>query len=164
MLFRSLAAIRQQLLDSILELDPSFFESLVVTLLVKMGYGPDEQSGAVTKASHDSGIDGIIREDRLGLGLIYLQAKRYAPQNKVGRRAIQEFVGAMEHVSKGIFITTSSFTPEALSYAEKQQQKSIKLIDGQLLSDLLVKYEVGVNVAQTVSVYRIDSDYFNTGS
>lgn len=159
-----LASIRQQLLESILEQEPRFFEHLVVILLLKMGYGPDDQSGTVTRASHDSGIDGIISEDRLGLGLIYLQAKRYAPHNTVGRRAVQEFVGAMEHVNKGIFITTSSFTDKALAYAEKQQQKSIKLIDGQLLSELLVKYEVGVNVAQTVSIYRIDSDYFNTGS
>lgn len=159
-----LASIRQQLLDSILEQDPSFFEHLVVSLLLKMGYGPDDQAGVVTGASHDGGIDGIISEDRLGLGLIYLQAKRYAPKNKVGRRALQEFVGAMEHIKKGIFITTSGFTKEALSYVEKQQQKSIKLIDGQFLSELLVKYEVGVYVAQTVSIYKIDSDYFNTGS
>ncbi len=155
------SSIRQQLLDLILKQDPNFFEHLVVSLLLKMGYGPDDQAGVVTGASHDGGIDGIISEDRLGLGLIYLQAKRYAPQNKIGRRALQEFVGAMEHIRKGIFITTSSFTKEALSYIEKQQQKSIKLIDGQLLSELLVKYEVGVYVAQTVSIYKIDSDYFN---
>ena len=157
------SAIRQQLLDAIYKQDPSFFEPLVVSLLLKMGYGPDDQAGVVTGASHDGGIDGIISEDRLGLGLIYLQAKRYAPKNKIGRPDLQKFVGAMEHINKGIFITTSSFTDDAVSYIEKQQQKSIKLIDGQLLSELLVRYEVGVYVAQSISIYKINSDYFNTG-
>lgn len=159
-----LSSIRRQVLDAILKQNPAFFERLVVTLLLKMGYGPDDQAGVVTRASHDGGIDGIISEDRLGLGLIYLQAKRYAPQNKIGRRTLQEFVGAMEHISKGIFITTSSFTKEALSYIDKQQQKSIKLIDGQFLSELLVRYEVGVCIDKTVSIYKIDAGFFRTGS
>lgn len=159
-----IAFVKQQVLELILENSPDFFEHLVVSLLLKMGYGSDDHAGTVTKPSHDGGIDGIISEDRLGLTQIYLQAKRYAPKNKVGRRALQEFVGAMEHIQKGVFITTSSFTKEAESYIEKQQQKSIKLIDGMFLAELLVKYEVGVSVAQKVSIYRIDSEYFNTGS
>lgn len=157
-----LSIIKQQVLDFILNNNPDFFEHLVVELLLKMGYGYDKQSGIVTGASHDGGIDGIISEDKLGLDLIYIQAKRYSLKNKVGRKELQAFVGAMEHIQKGVFITTSSFTKEAIEYIEKQQQKNVKLINGVLLSELLVKYEVGVFVAQTVSIYKIDSEYFNS--
>lgn len=159
-----IALVKQRVLELVLANSPDFFEHLVVSLLLKMGYGSDDHAGTVTRPSHDGGIDGIISEDKLGLDQIYLQAKRYAPKNKVGRRALQEFVGAMEHIRKGVFITTSSFTKEAVTYIEKQQQKSIKLIDGMFLAELLVRYEVGVYVAQKVSIYRIDSEYFNTGS
>ena len=131
-----------------------------IDLLLEMGYGKDKSSGVVTGRSHDGGIDGIISEDKLGLDLIYIQAKKYSPTNKVGRKEIQAFIGAMEHVQKGVFITTSKFTREALSFVDKQQQKSIKLIDGELLADLLVKYKVGVDVAQSFSLYKLDADYF----
>lgn len=156
-----LTTIKQQVLGSILDNNPDFFEHLVVELLLKMGYGYDKQSGIVTGASHDGGIDGIISEDKLGLDLIYIQAKRYTSKNKVGRRELQAFIGAMEHIQKGVFITTSDFTKEATGYIEKQQQKNVKLINGVLLSELLIKYEVGVFVVQTISIYKIDSDYFN---
>jgi len=152
--------IRQQVFDCVLNNSPQFFEHLVIDLLLEMGYGKDKSSGIVTGRSHDGGIDGIISEDKLGLDLIYIQAKKYFPTNKVGRKEIQAFIGAMEHIQKGVFITTSSFTREALSFVDKQQQKSIKLIDGELLADLLVKYGVGVSVAQSFSLYKLDTDYF----
>jgi len=152
--------IRQQVFDCVLSNSPQFFEHLVIELLLKMGYGADKSSGVVTGRSHDGGIDGIISEDKLGLNLIYIQAKKYLPKNRIGRKEIQAFIGAMEHVQKGVFITTSTFTKEATSFVEKQQQKNIKLIDGDLLADLLVKYGVGVNVAQTFALYRLDVDYF----
>ena len=119
--------IRQQVFDSVLNNSPEFFEHLVVDLLLKMGYGYDKNSGIVTGKPHDGGIDGIISEDKLGLDLIYIQAKRFANGNKVTRHDLQAFIGAMEHINKGVFITTSSFTRSAIQFIEKQQQKNIKL-------------------------------------
>lgn len=153
--------VRQQVIDCILNNSPGFFEHLVVDLLLKMGYGYDKNAGIVTGKPHDGGIDGIISEDKLGLDLIYIQAKRFANDNKVTRHDLQAFIGAMEHINKGVFITTSSFTQSAEQFIEKQQQKSIKLIDGNLLADLLVKYEVGVALAQSVKLYKLDTEYFN---
>lgn len=152
--------IRQQIFECILSNSPAFFEHLVMDLLLGMGYGADRTSGVVTGRSHDGGVDGVISEDKLGLDLIYIQAKRYDPSNKVGRKEIQAFIGAMEHVQKGVFITTSAFTKEAISFVEKQQQKNIKLIDGTFLTELLVKYEVGLTTAKKVSLYRVDLDYY----
>lgn len=156
-----IASIKQQVLECILNESPAFFEHLVLNLLLKMGYGYGEQAGVVTGRPHDGGIDGIISEDKLGLDLIYFQAKRYSSSNKVGRNELQAFIGAMEHVQKGVYITTSKFTKEAAAFIEKQQQKNVKLIDGDLLSELLVKYEVGISPAQTISIYKIDTEYFN---
>lgn len=156
-----LRMIQQQVFDSILNNSPQFFEHLVLNLLLEMGYGEDKSSGVVTGRSHDGGIDGIISEDKLGLNLIYIQAKRYLVTKKIGRKEIQAFIGAMGNVQKGVFITTSTFTKEASTFAKTQQQKSLKLIDGELLTSLLVKYGVGVNVAQTFSLYKLDMDYFN---
>lgn len=154
-------SVKQQVFDAVIHNSPTFFEHLVMDLLLAMGYGADKTSGIVTKRSHDGGIDGIISQDKLGLDLIYLQAKRYDPKNKVRRQDIQAFIGAMEHVQKGVFITTSSFTKEAKQFIERQQQKSIKLIEGAQLAALMVKYRVGVNVAQTFSLYKLDLDYFS---
>lgn len=156
-----IASIKQQVLDCILNDSPAFFEHLVLDLLLKMGYGYGEQAGVVTGRPHDGGIDGIISEDKLGLDLIYFQAKRYSVSNKVGRSELQAFIGVMEHVQKGVYITTSKFTKEAAAFIEKQQQKNVKLIDGDFLSELLVRYEVGVISAQTISIYKIDAEYFN---
>lgn len=158
-----LANIKQQLIDEILGSDPAFFEQLVVQLLVKMGYGYDKDSSEVTGLTNDGGIDGVINEDKLGLDKIYLQAKRYSRENKVGRPDLQMFVGAMENVQKGVFITTSLFSKQALDYAEKQQQKNLKLIDGVMLAELMVKYEVGTTSIKSFNTYRIDKDYFNEG-
>lgn len=159
---RHVSSLKQDIYERIVGNTPEFFEHLVVDLLIKMGYGYGEKSGVVTGRSHDGGIDGIISEDKLGLGLIYIQAKRYSKNNKVGRKEIQAFIGAMEHVQKGVFITTSFFTKEAISFAEKQQQKSIKLIDGESLADLLVKNEIGLQPSYSFMLYRIDSDYYGS--
>ena len=153
-------SVKQQVFELIVGNSPSFFEHLVMDLLLAIGYGVDKSSGVVTGRSHDGGIDGIISEDKLGLDLIYIQAKRYETSNKVGRKEIQAFIGAMENVQKGVFITTSSFTKEAAAFVEKQQQKRIRLIDGEYLVDLLVRYGVGVDVAKTINLYKIDTDYF----
>lgn len=154
-------SLKEQLLQNILENDPSFFEQLVVNLLIKMGYGYNEDSGIVVGKSHDSGIDGVINEDKLGLDKIYVQAKRYNATNTVGRKELQSFVGAMLGVQKGVFLTTSSFTKEAKSYVDSVKDKHIKLIDGKLLTDLMLKYAVGVQAVNQYVVYRIDEDYFS---
>ncbi len=152
--------IKQQLLETIMANSPIFFEQLVIELLLKMGYGYDGTSGVVTGGPHDNGIDGIISEDKLGLDLIYIQAKRYSIDNKVGRKELQAFIGAMGHVHKGVFITTSSFTKEASTFGSSQQQKSIKLIDGNLLAEYMIKHEIGVENVETFNVYKVDRDYF----
>lgn len=152
--------LKIQIINHILGCHPSFFESLVVKLLIEMGYGVDEQSGKVLGKSHDGGIDGVIYEDRLGLSKIYIQAKRYEPGNTIGRQILQSFVGAMQDVQKGVFITTSTFTKEASEYAENQQQKSLKLINGDLLADFMIKYGIGLEKVKTYVVYILNEDYF----
>ena len=128
--------------------------------MLEMGYGSDELSGHVLGKSHDGGIDGVIYEDKLGLSKIYIQAKRNDSGNTIGRPLLQAFVGAMQDVQKGVFITISSFTKEARTYAEKQQQKSLKLIDGDLLAELMIKYGIGLEKVQTYTVYKINEDFF----
>lgn len=151
---------KQELLDVILNQAPSFFEQLVVDLLLKMGYGYDKTAGMVTGGSHDNGIDGIISEDKLGLDLIYIQAKRFSANNKVGRKDLQAFIGAMGNIQKGVFITTSTYTKEASTFGKQQQQKNIKLIDGDMLAEYMIKYQIGVECVKTFDIYKIDSDYF----
>ncbi len=152
--------IYAQIIDIITGKLPEFFERLIVDLLLKMGYGYDRNSGIVVGGSHDGGVDGIINEDKLGLSLIYLQAKRYTSGNNVGRPEIQSFVGAMQNIQKGVFITTSGFTREAMEYVERQQQKSLRLIDGEMLARLMVKYEVGIVSQQSLKIYKVDNSYF----
>lgn len=157
---RHITTLKNEILDRIINNSSTYFEKLVVDLLLKMGYGYDNDSGFVTGQSHDGGIDGIIFEDNFGLDRIYIQAKRYAAGKKVSRPELQAFIGAMEDVQKGVFITTSQFTSEATTYANKQQQKHLKLIDGALLAELLVKYEIGLSTAQILKIYKIDADYY----
>ena len=137
----------------------------MVDLIVAMGYGGTRAS-VVQKLgkSGDEGIDGIVNEDPLGLDVVYLQAKRYAHDNTVGRERIQQFAGALvgQGASKGVFVTTSSFTKGAIEYANKVPQKII-LIDGNELSLLLVRYSVGVRTERVFELKRIDLDYFNEG-
>lgn len=155
-----ISLIETEINRQIMNNHPSFFEKLMVDLLIKMGYGYDQTSGVVVGGSHDGGIDGIIYEDKLGLDQIYLQAKRYKQGNSVGRRELQAFVGAMQNVQKGVFITTSSFTKEARQYVEQQQQKNLKLIDGKMLISLMIKYEIGIVSEEVIKIYRLDSSYF----
>ena len=153
-------ALSQELLSRILTCSPVFFEELVVELLVAMGYGGSRRdAGERVGQSGDGGIDGIIKEDRLGLDTIYIQAKRW--QGNVGRPEIQKFVGALQgqRARKGVFITTSSFTSDAVDYASRIDTKVV-LIDGQHLANLMMDFDVGVSVAATYAVKRIDSDYF----
>ena len=155
------SALAKDLLTKILEMSPSFFEKLVVELLVKMGYGGSfEDAASVTQYSHDEGIDGVIKEDKLGLDTIYIQAKRW-DKGTVGRKEIQAFVGAinMKHASKGVFITTSTFTDEAKKCAKEVQSK-IVLIDGEQLCKYMIEYNLGVSPRQVYEIKQIDSDYF----
>ena len=148
------------LLSKVMEQSPAFFEQLVVDLLVKMGYGGSfADSAKVTQLSNDEGIDGIIYEDKLGLDKIYIQAKRWS--NSVGRPVIQQFAGALvgQNATKGVFITTSSFSKEAKQYVVGLHQK-IVLIDGQELAKFMIEYNVGVSTKKTYEVKRIDTDYF----
>lgn len=153
--------LAQELINRILTCSPAFFESLVVELLVKMGYGGSRKdAGERIGQSGDGGIDGIIKEDRLGLDVIYLQAKRW--QGSVGRPEIQKFVGALQgqRARKGVFITTSGFTSDAVDYVSRVDTKVV-LIDGPLLASLMIDFDVGVSAAAAYTVKKIDSDYFD---
>ena len=141
---------------------PERFERLVVDLLVRMGYGGTRQdAGQAIGRSGDGGIDGIIKEDRLGLDAIYIQAKRWADTNSVGRPEIQKFAGALQghRARKGVFITTSYFTKDAADYVDRIDSK-IVLIDGVTLAQLMIDFGLGVAPIASYEVKRIDSDYF----
>lgn len=153
-------SLAQELINKVMELSPAFFEKLVVELLVKMGYGGSiKDAGRAIGKSGDEGIDGTIKEDKLGLDIIYIQAKRWT--GVVGRPELQKFVGALagQGAKKGIFITTSSFTRDALDYVPRNETK-IVLIDGDQLSQLMIDYNLGVTTMNSYEVKRIDSDYF----
>lgn len=153
-----------ELLNKILGQSFDFFEQLVVDLIVAMGYGGSvEDAGRATKKTNDEGVDGVIKEDKLGLDNIYLQAKRWQKANTVGRPEIQKFVGALagQGARKGIFITTSSFTKDALEY-KPRNDTSIVLIDGIKLVDLMYEYNIGVATERKFEVKRIDNDYFES--
>lgn len=148
-------------LEAIKSQSPQFFEHLVVQLMQAMGYGGwSAESGQATQYTSDGGIDGIINEDPLGLETIYLQAKRYT-DNVIGRPDIQAFVGALEmrRARKGVFITTSRFSKDALEYISMIEKKVV-LIDGKQLADLMIKHNLGVSVKETYQVKTIDTDYF----
>lgn len=152
--------LSDELLEKIKSCSPRFFENLVVELLVKMGYGGSrKEAGEVIGKSGDGGIDGIIKEDRLGLDIIYIQAKRW--ENVVGRPEIQKFAGALlgQKARKGIFITTSYFTDDADDYANNIESKLI-LIDGDKLAKLMIEHSVGLNTVNIYEVKKIDNDYF----
>jgi len=149
-----------QLLNQIKNGSPYFFEKLVLDLLLKMGYGGSEiDNGELTQKGSDEGIDGIIKEDRLGLDKIYLQAKKW--ENNVGRPEIQKFVGALQgkRAKKGIFITTSTFSKDAYDYAQNLDVAVI-LIDGKKLAEYMIETELGVTLKQNYKIFDIESDYF----
>ena len=138
----------------------AFFEELVIDLLVAMGYGGSrEDAGKAVGGSGDGGIDGIINEDKLGLDMIYVQAKRW--ESNVGEPPVRDFVGALDGagVQKGVFITTSDFNPAAKDFAERSS-KSIILIDGNQLAQYMIDHNVGVSIEKTYEIKRVDSDYF----
>ncbi|MEY3775080.1 MAG: hypothetical protein RLZZ129_1860 [Verrucomicrobiota bacterium] len=153
--------IAKDLLQRLKTASPHFFERLVVELLVKMGYGGTRKdAGQAIGKSGDEGIDGIIKEDRLGLDTIYIQAKRW--ENSVGRPEIQKFAGALQgfRAKKGIFITTAEFTSEARHYAERIDSK-IVLLDGGEVAELMIDFGLGVSSVASYEVKRVDSDYFS---
>lgn len=151
------------LLSEIMERSPAFFEKMVVQLLLKMGYGSALEDGFVTGCSGDEGIDGIIREDKLGFSSIYIQAKRWAEDKAIGRPEIQKFVGALagQGAQKGLFITTGTFTKEARSYVEKQLATKVVLVDGEKLTKLMIEYNLGVSVESVYTIKKIDTDFFS---
>jgi restriction system protein len=158
--------LRDELADELLarlkKSSPAFFERVVVELLVKMGYGGSRaDAGKAIGKSGDGGIDGIIKEDKLGLDVVYIQAKRWE-NNPVGRPDVMQFVGALQaqKANKGIFITTSRFTDEARSYVSQVGSK-IVLIDGEQLTSLMIEHDVGLSTVSMYPVKKIDTDYFD---
>lgn len=153
--------LARELLERIKALSPAFFEKLVVDLMIRMGYGGSrEDAGKTVGRSGDGGIDGVINEDRLGLDVIYLQAKRW--EKTVGRPEIQGFVGSLagKRANKGVFITTSSFSAEARNYVETIGAKVV-LIDGETLGTLMIQHDLAVTTTASYDVKRVDSDYFD---
>lgn len=161
------AVLRDDLLNAIMEKEPRFFEHLVVKLLQKMSYGGAlEDAGFVTGKSSDEGIDGEIREDKLGFSTIYIQAKRWDPSTTVSRPEIQRFVGALggKNGNRGLFITTAKFSRDSIVYAQrKPNNASIILVDGDMLAQLMIEYNIGVSTVNTFEVKRIDNDFFTDG-
>jgi len=157
------SALKGEILNEIMTQDPVFFEKLVVTLLMKMGYGGSlNGKGIVTPLSNDEGIDGIIREDKLGFSNIYIQAKRYALDSTIGRPDVQAFVGAIaRREGKGLFITTAKFAKTARDYAEANH---IVLVDGDDLADLMIEYNLGLSTTHAYEIKKIDSDFFEDGT
>jgi restriction system protein len=156
------AALRELLLSRILRSPPAFFERLIVRLLVAMGFGGQVDGTAEALGrSGDDGVDGVIDQDALGLDRVYLQAKRYAPSNPVGPSAIRDFFGSLDiaKASKGVFITTSSFSRSAQETAARLG-KRIVLIDGDQLAALMIRYDVGVRIEETFHIKKIDEDFF----
>jgi restriction system protein len=157
------ADLREKLLQRLREAEPAFFEQVFIDVLVAMGYGASRESGEVRGKAGDGGLDGVIREDRLGLDLIYVQAKRYDAANVVGPEKVREFSGALDVTGsrKGVFITTSRFTAEAKRFAEQLQAKRIVLVDGEMLADLMLKHGVGVRQkGEPILVQELDLNYF----
>lgn len=155
--------LADELLQKVLLQTPRFFEQVVVDVLRSMGYGYDmEESCRTTRYSKDDGIDGIIKEDKLGLSSIYLQAKKWDPaKQKVSKPEVQKFVGALNEqgATKGVFITTSEFTKDARDYVPKNGVKLV-LIGGRELADYMIEFGVGVSTKKTYDIKKIDSDYF----
>ena len=154
--------LKTELLARILQATPTFFEHLIIDLMLAMGYG-GSGSGRHLGRSSDGGVDGIINEDPLGLDVVYLQAKRYAPGNGIGVEKIREFAGTLDErgAIKGVLVTTSHFAGPALTYAERSPKRLI-LIDGDRLTQLMVRYGVGVRTFRTFDLRRLDADYFSS--
>jgi restriction system protein len=156
------AAVAAEVLDRVRQREPAFLEQLVLAVLTAMGYGGAAGAAEHLGRSGDEGLDGVIRQDPLGLDRIYVQAKRYGASRAVGRPEIQEFVGALHgaQADRGIFITTSRFTPEATTYADRVAARVV-LIDGAALSALMVRHNIGVQDQQAYVIKRVDEDFFD---
>lgn len=158
------SSLQADLMDEILKMSPYDFESLIVKLLLKMGYGTLRQNeDAVTKKSGDEGIDGVVSADKFGFDSIYVQAKKWQTTSTVGRPDIQKFLGALagQGATKGIFFTTSHFSKEALDFANKQLHQKIILVDGDQLTKLMTEYNLGVSAIETFVIKKVDYDFFN---
>ena len=154
-------SVADELLRRIKNESPDFLEQAVLQLLHKMGYGSSEDDLAHLGGAGDGGVDGVINQDTLGLDQIYIQAKRYS-EGTIGRPQIQGFVGALagKHASRGIFITTSDFSKDAREYAANLKETRVILIDGELLSRLMIRHKVGVTTARVFEVPEIDENFF----
>ncbi len=155
-------ALKKELLDRILAAPPAFFESLIVALLLAMGYGGSrEEAGKIVGRSGDGGIDGVIDQDALGLDRVYVQAKRYVAENAVSEPEIRAFSGSLgaAKANKGVFVTTSYFTQPAQNFAERHPFK-IVLIDGERLAALMIRHNVGVRIDETLFLKKMDEDFF----
>lgn len=156
-------ALAEDLLSEIMNKSPDFFERLVVELLQKMGYGGAvDEPGLIVGQTGDEGIDGIIKEDKLGFNMIYIQAKRWDPDRSVGRPEIQKFVGALagQGASKGLFITTAKFSQQAQDYVKKQHTTKVVLVDGLTLAKLMIDYDLGVSTVSVYPIKKLDTDFF----
>lgn len=157
------SAVAAELLNRIRDREPAFLEQLVLRLLTAMGYGGRAGAAEHLGRSGDQGLDGVIKQDALGLDRVYVQAKRYGAENPVGRPEIQAFVGALQgaQADRGVFIATSRFTPDARDYAERVPARLV-LIDGLRLTELMVLHNVGVQDEQTFAIKRVDEDFFES--
>lgn len=158
------SSLADELMSEVMKISPYEFERLVVKLLIKMGYGSmSDNADAVTVKSGDEGIDGIVSADKFGFDSIYIQAKQWKHDNIVGRPILQGFLGALagQGASKGIFITTSQFSKDAVAFASKQLHSKIVLVNGKQLAKLMIDYDLGVSTVATYKVKRIDSDFFS---
>ena len=156
------ASLAQELLDRIRAAPPDFFERLIVSLLLSMGFGGSAaDAGRAIGGSGDDGVDGVIDQDALGLDRVYIQAKRYANGNNIGPGAIRDFFGSLDRhkASKGLFVTTSTFSPSARETAEFLS-KRIVLIDGEQLAKLMIRHNVGCRIEDTLHIKKIDEDFF----
>ncbi len=162
--YRSLAlATAEEVLSRLRKCSPGFFEEVVVKLLLAMGYGGVAGHGTVTGRSGDGGIDGVIRQDKLGLEIVCVQAKRW--EGSVGRPIIQGFVGSMDYVKarKGVILTTSTFTKDGLDFVDRIENKKVVLIDGARLVDLMVEHNLGVTASRTYTLKEVSNDFFDEG-
>ncbi|MDA8205336.1 MAG: restriction endonuclease, partial [Thermaerobacter sp.] len=153
--------VASNLLSRLHSQDPAFFEQAVVDLVVAMGYGGADARATRTQLSNDSGIDGIIDQDVLGLSRVYIQAKRYSLDSSVQRPDVQSFVGALQgqQANQGVFITTGRFSSGAIEYA-KSVPTRVVLIDGPRLAELMIRYRVGVQIKRTLQIVDVDEDFF----
>lgn len=159
-----ISALKSEIIDRIITMTPDFFEQVIIDLMIAMGYGGSRDEAAKHLGrSGDGGVDGIIRQDPLGLDVVYLQAKRYARDKVVGVEKVREFSGALaeQHATKGVLVTTARFAPGGPKLAQKTHQRMI-LIDGDELASLLIKYNIGVREFRTVNLKRLDEDYFSS--